>query len=80
VFYKDLHVNYKINSSNHLAYWNFSLTICSTQGRGRQEFNTLNSNEIREGGIKMTTNARMRFEEESDEERDEIRKVLLKLL
>lgn len=38
----------------------------------------LSSDEIREGGAAMTAYARMQFEEMSDEERDEIRKALLK--
>lgn len=38
----------------------------------------LNNDEIREGGAAMTAYARMQFEEMSDEERNEIRKALMK--
>ena len=38
----------------------------------------LNSDEIREGGAAMTAYARMQFEKMGDEEREEIRKALLK--
>jgi Domain of unknown function(DUF2779). len=43
-----------------------------------KDYIILNSDEIREGGAAMTAYARMQFEEMSDEEREEIRKALLK--